>query len=100
MNQFYNQDLRVQGGNSFSSAMFRFSASPREYSRRLGEMLIEKMGVSESIKLYDSDTYLIIAVNDNPMIIKDYYFVESKRQEGVYSYEDWLRNKIVDLLNS
>ena len=100
MNQFYNPDLRVRGGNGFSSAMFRFSASPREYSRRLGEMLIEKMGYSESVKIYDTEAYFIISIHDAPKIIKDYYFVESKRQEGVYSYEDWLKKIIENHINS
>lgn len=100
MNQFFNQDLRVKGGVNYSSAMFRFNASPREYSKRLGEMLIEKMGLSESIKLYDSETFLIIAIDDIPKVIKDYQFVESKRQQGVYSYEEWLKNIIETSLES
>lgn len=96
MNQFYNQDLRVKGGTNFSSAMFRFNASPREYSQRLGEILIERMMLSESVRIHSTETFLIITVNDIPVIVKDYYFVESKRQESVYAYEEWLKKIIID----
>lgn len=96
MKPIYDQSLRVQGGTSFASAMFRYTASPQDYSRRLGEMLINKLGVSESVKIYDTETFFIIAVNDAPKILKDYYFIESKRQEGVNAYEKWLEGFILE----
>jgi len=37
--------------------------------------------------------------NGKPMIIKDYYFVESKRQEGVYTFEDWLETEANSMNN-
>lgn len=37
--------------------------------------------------------------NGKPMIIKDFYFVESKRQEDVYAFEDWLETEANSMNN-
>ena len=100
MSHYYKQELRVKGGPNFVGAMFRFSASPREYSRRLGQNRINKMALSESVKIYDSEEYFIISIHDEPKIIKDYYFVESKRQEAVYAFENWLEQTVLELLQA
>ncbi len=98
MSTDYDQSLRVRGGTGFASSMFRVNAHPRQYSKRLGDALIAKMNVSESVKVMCTEEIFILTINDQPMIIKDYDFVEKKRQEAVFAYEEWLEKAIRDLL--
>lgn len=94
MSHIYDQSLRVQGGTGLASAMFRFSAEPKVYAKRLGDSLIDKMGVSESIRIFVTDDFMMITKDDRPILLKDWYFVEAKRQTGVYAYEEWLGDVI------
>jgi N-acetylmuramoyl-L-alanine amidase len=98
MSTEFDQSLRVRGGNGFASAMFRVNAHSRQYSKRLGDALIAKMGVSESIRIMDNEEFFILTINDQPMILKDYGFVELKRQEALFAFEEWLEKTIVGLL--
>ncbi len=98
MSTDYDQSLRARGGNGFASAMFRVNAHPRQYSKRLGDALIAKMNVSEAVRILDTEEFFILTVNDQPMILKDYEFVELKRQEAIIAFEEWLEKSIVGLL--
>lgn len=98
MSTDYDQSLRARGGTGFASAMFRVNAHPREYSKRLGDALIAKMNVSKSVRIMDTEEFFILTINDQPMILKDYDFVELKRQETVFAYEEWLEKIIVGLI--
>lgn len=99
MYENYNKDLRVRGGEGFSSAMFRFTAHPRKYCSSLGYSRLKKLGLNEVFKIFCTESFFIIAKEGKPMIIKDYYFVESKRQEGVYAFEDWLETEANSMNN-
>ncbi len=98
MSTDYDQSLRARGGNGFASTMFRVNAHPRQYSKKLGDTLISKMNVSESVRIMDSEDFFILTINDQPMILKDYDFVEQKRREAVFAYEEWLEQVVVELL--
>lgn len=94
MSEFYDQSLRVRGGRGYASAIFRINASPREYSKRLGKMLFERMGDTHSFDILNTDAFFLIIRDDKPIIARDYSFVELKRQEGAYAFEGWLEKVI------
>lgn len=97
--EYYDRVKRVSGGKSFSDAMWRFNASPREYARGLGKRITDKLGISKSVKVYGSDEFFMIVKDEKPLIAKEINFVEQKRKEGAYAFETWLEAEIKALLN-
>lgn len=62
-------------------------------------MLLEKMGASGTLKLLDTETFIMVTKDGKPKITRDYSYVELKRQEGVYTFEEWLENEIKALMS-
>lgn len=100
MSKEYDGKFRVRGGVGYASAMFRVGAHPGTYSRSLGEDVIQKMNLSQSVKIADLEEYFILTIEDRPMILKSYDFVEEKRCEDVFAFEKWLESTITDLVQA
>lgn len=86
----YDQTKRIQGGSCFGDAVFRFTASPEAYAKKMALHVMEKEWGEESpFRFFGSDGYFIIVRDDKPIIIKDYEFVERLRCEGAHAFEKW-----------
>lgn len=87
---------RVSGGNSWAGAMFRKTADPRLYAKKMIENVIREHDlVDHQIECFFNESYFIITRQEKLLIIKGYAFVEKHRQQGVHSFEDWLRELFI-----
>lgn len=69
MSTDYDQSLRVRVGTGLASAMFRVNAHPRQYSKRLGDTLIAKLNVSESVRIMDTEEFTIVTKINQPAVV-------------------------------
>ena len=86
----YDETKRIQGGSCFGDAMFRFTATPEAYAKKMVQRVLEKeWGGDSPFQYFGSEGYFIIVREDKPIIIKDYEFVENLRCEDVHGFEKW-----------
>jgi hypothetical protein len=90
-------NLRVRGGYGYASAMFRLHSTCKDYSRDLALPIIEKYNTDKNeFEFFSAEDFFIITLNGIPIIIKDYYFVEEKRQTAMKAYEEWVENLLIE----
>ncbi|MBN2286328.1 MAG: hypothetical protein JXQ26_00855 [Tissierellales bacterium] len=92
MSKEYDSSLRAQGGNGYIDAMFRYGVHPRQYAERIFIRVVEKMEKEKQFSFYSTKRFFIITKEGVPLIIQDYDFVELKRQEGTYAYDQWVED--------
>ena len=86
---------RARGGSSYADSMFRMYSSSDNYAKTIFDRLIRKFGNELNFQMFTSGSYFLIAKDDKPVLIKDYFFVESKRCESVHAFEEWLKEILV-----
>lgn len=87
---------RVNDGSSWASAMFRKTADPKPYAKKMIENVIRAYDLyDQQIECFFNESYFIITRQEKLLIIKGYAFIEQQRQLGVHSFEDWLRELFI-----
>lgn len=67
------------------------------YTKKMIENVIREHDlIDEQIECFFNESYFIITRQEKLLIIKGYAFVEQQRQQGVHSFEKWLRELFIE----
>lgn len=95
----YNESERKNGGSCFADAIFRKNATPENYARVLTQRVLHRgFGKNSPFHYYETDTFFMITKDDQPIVVKDYQFVELKRCEDYRGFERWVEDTISNSL--
>jgi len=91
LNEISEQNNRRQaGGTGFADSIFRTSASSRDYAEGLFKRTVKKIRSDVCFEIFTTKKFFIISADGKPLVIKDFGYVEEKRCQGVFAFEEWL----------